>query len=111
MKGIRAGPRRWSPVEEPYRAADAPYVRYCRYRRTSPACRYGVLRAQLFRREPQGGKRFPAQDFISALPRDPSSRVKRLSSSPSCRLTNEWSRRALGVFAGMALLMAVIGLY
>ncbi len=37
--------RRRSPVEEPYRAANTPYVRYCRYRRTPPTCRYGVLRA------------------------------------------------------------------
>src|SRR5205814_4335791 len=50
------------------------------YRRTAPACRYRILRSQLFRRVPQRRNCFPAQDFISALPRDPGSQVKHLSS-------------------------------
>jgi len=43
-----------------------------------PACRGDVLPAELFRRVPQGSRCFAAQDFISALSRDRSSRVKHL---------------------------------
>ena len=81
---------------------DAPHARHSRYRWTSPACCYSVLRGQLFRCVPPRNKRFAARYFVAALHRDPTSRVKpRVGQlpnlpagfQPACRLVTHPKKR------------------